>query len=337
MRHEQWAHRQRIWRCPDHPQLEYASRLAYENNVEMQHAESKLLLLSSELLTAQESVSPTIDRRCPFCHRGYEDTLEMQQHVASYLEAVARLSLPNLDEEKMSAKGNSNSANSNHTKSKAGEFDFTEKLLLSENEDADEPRSSSEAEKVAFRTKLEIVSQSCHDASNEFVINSSRNCEQLVRDWLDGVSAEWSASSQLDLTRHVVDTYSQLARFLRLISRDQDPNEHLLWAVVTFLKDVLQDSPVDQQGRRRAIGPSYGTSKLELALCRMETGLESLVAAPSDGLAVFVDRSDDVTTRETRISIDNSHGRSAIINAIFNKRCRGARCHQGPVDHWYCK
>ena len=80
----------------------------------MQHADSKLLLLSSELLTARESVSRGLDRPCPFCHRYYENKFEMQQHVASHLEAVALVSVPNLDEDKKSGKGDSNLANSNH-------------------------------------------------------------------------------------------------------------------------------------------------------------------------------------------------------------------------------
>lgn len=61
----------------------------------------------------------------------------MQQHVASHLEAVALLSVPNLDEDKKSGEGNSNSANSNRAGSKAGDFDFTEVLVFPENERPD--------------------------------------------------------------------------------------------------------------------------------------------------------------------------------------------------------
>ena len=124
--------------------------------MELQHADSKLLLLSSELLTAQESVSRALDRPCPFCHRDY-DTFEMQQHVASHLEAVALLSVPNLDEDKKSGEGNSKSANSNRAESKAGDFDFTEVLVFPENEGPDELRSPSGAERRAFKTELELL------------------------------------------------------------------------------------------------------------------------------------------------------------------------------------
>ena len=206
MHHEQWAHRQRTWRCPDHPHHEYTTRSAYEDHVKMQYVDSKLLLLSSELLTAHESVSRALDRPCPFCHPAYEDTFEMQQHVASHLEAVALLSVPNLDEDKESAKGNSNSANSNHVESKAGDFDFTKKLFFADNESSDELQSSSEAEEQAFGTKLGILCQSFHNASSEFAISSSRDCEQAVRDWLDGVPAGSNPLSNINLTGNVVDT-----------------------------------------------------------------------------------------------------------------------------------
>ena len=132
----------------------------------MQHADSRRLLLSPELLTAQESVSRALDRPCPFCHRDYEDTFEMQQHVAGHLEAMALLSIPNLDEDKESGKGNSNSANTNCAESKAGDFDFTEVLIFPENEGPDELRSSSEAKRREFKRKLGVLNQSFNKASN---------------------------------------------------------------------------------------------------------------------------------------------------------------------------
>ena len=150
--------------------------------MEIQHADSKLLLLSPELLTAQKSVSRSLDRPCPFCHRDYEDTFEMQQHVASHLEAVALLFVPNLDEDRKSAKGISNSANSNHAESRAGDFDSTEQLFFPENKASANLRSSSGAEKRAFRTKLGIIKQSFNKASSESVVARNSHCEDLVRD-----------------------------------------------------------------------------------------------------------------------------------------------------------
>ena len=80
--------------------------------------------------------------------------------VASYLEAMARLSVQNLDEEKESGEGDSISANKNRAESKAGEFDFTEVLVFPENEGPDELRSSTEAERREFNMKLGILNQS---------------------------------------------------------------------------------------------------------------------------------------------------------------------------------
>ena len=242
MRHEQWAHRQRIWRCPDHPQHEFSNRAEYEDHVNTQHAGSKHLLLSSELLTAQESVSCALDRPCPFCLRDYEDVFEMQQHVASHLEAMALLSVPILDEDKESAKENSNAANSNHAESKAGDFDSTEVLLFPENEGPGHLRSASEAERRAFRTNLGIIDQSFNEASSDSVIAKSGYREDFVREWLDIVPAGTRNTPKVDLAQNVVDTYKQLAQALREMTLEEHRNEHLLHlsrAVLTCLLDLL--------------------------------------------------------------------------------------------------
>ena len=273
MRHEQWAHRQRIWRCPDHPQHEFSKRSEYEDHVNMQHANSKHLLLSSELLTAQESVSCLLDRPCPFCLQDYEDVFEMQQHVASHLEAVALLSVPNLDEDKKSAKGNSNSANSNHAESKAGGFDSTEVLLFPENEGPGHLRSSSEAEKRAFRTKLEILNQSCGKASGESVIAESRS---LVRDWLDDVRSGTRISPKVKLKNDVLDNYKQLAQVLRQITLEDDRNEHLLHlsrAVLAFLLDLHVRASLPEP--------------IEHVLSNIEQFMQWLDQVPSDGPVSF--------------------------------------------------
>ena len=138
----------------------------------MQNSDSKLLLLSSELLTAQESVSRALGRPCPFCNRDYEDTFEIQQHAVSHLEAVALLSVLVLDEDKKSGEGIPNSDNMNRAESKAGDFDFTEVLVFPDDE----------AEKLAVKTELGILNQSFDKPSSESVRARSR-------DWLDGVHA----------------------------------------------------------------------------------------------------------------------------------------------------
>ena len=334
MRHEQWAHRQRIWRCPDHPQHEYPSRSAYENHVEMQHADSKLLLLSAELLTAQESVSRALDRPCPFCHQEYEDTFEMQQHVAGHLEAVALLSVPNLDEDEKSARGNSNSANSNHAESKAGDFDSTEQLFFPENEGLDVLRYSSEAEKRAFRTKLGIMNQSFNKDSSDSTIARSRYCEDLVRDWLDAVSTGPKTFTNV-LTDDVIDTYKQLAQVLRVISLKEDPDEqllHLSRAIVRFLPDVLKSNPdYRERGSRvefvrvllRVLGLCYGC---------MERHMRPLRQAPSNGFVIFVDRDDNKSIRRTRLNLGNSHEESSdIILRLVDNVIRLLENIEGPL------
>ena len=316
MRHEQWAHRQRIWRCPDHPQHEYSSRSAYENHVEMQHADSKLLMLSAELLIAQESVSRALDRPCPFCLREYEDIFEMQQHVAGHLEAVALLSVPNLDEDKNSAQGNSNSANSNHAESKAGDFDSTEQLFFPENEGPDDLRYSSEAEKRAFRTKLGVMNQTFNKDSSDSTIARSRYYEYLVRDWLDGVYTGPKSFSNVTLTDDVIDTYKQLAQALRVISLAEDPDEqllHLSRAIVRFLPDVLKCNP-DYWERESKFWWNWDIRSLFQVLGHiyscMEWHMRPLRQASSNGPAIFVN---NWYGRRTRLNLGNSLEESTDI------------------------
>ena len=110
----------------------------------------------------------------------------MQQHVARHLEAVALLSVPNLDEDKKPGKGDSNSAN-NHVASRDGAFDSTEVSTVPENEGPEELLSSSEAEKRALRTKLESWDQSFNKASSESVVAKSRSWEDIIGNWLEVV------------------------------------------------------------------------------------------------------------------------------------------------------
>ena len=336
MRHEQWTHRQRIWRCPNHPEHEYSSRSAYEDHVEMQHGDSKLLLLSSELLTAQESVSRALDRPCPFCHRDYEDTFEMQQHVASHLEAVALLSVPNLDEDKKSAKGNSNSANSNHAESKAGDFDYKEQLFFPENDPYD-LRSSSETENRAFRTKLGIMNQSFNKISGESMIAKSRYCEDLVRDWWGGVYGDPRPFSQVPLTDDVIDTYKQLAQVLRVISLKEDANEqllHLSQAIVSLLPHVLKSEPGEWE---------HGSGLWSMNIKRLLRILDDvyrcikwrmrpLIQASSNGLAIFVNRDDNRSTRRTRLSPRKSYEESTdIVLRLVDNVIRLLESIEGPL------
>ena len=335
VRHEQWAHRQRIWRCPDHSQHEYTTRSAYEDHVKMQHADSKLLLLSSELLRAQESVSRALDRPCPICHREYEDTFEMQQHLASHLEAVALLSVPNLDEDKKSTK-DSNSANSNHAESKAGDFDTTEQLFFPENEGPDNLwYYSSEAEKRAFRTKLGIMNQSFNKASSESIIARSRYCEDLVRYWLDGVEAGPKNFSNVLLTDDIIETYKQLAQVLRVISLKEDPDEqllHLSWAVVRFLPDVIKVYPSHLDSESEIWSVQELSRVLKLCYGCMGRHMRPLRQAPSNGLSIFVDRVGNRSFRSTRLSLGNSQQESSdIILRLVDNVIRLLENIEGPL------
>ena len=292
----------------------------------MQHADSKHLLLSSELLTAQESVSCALDRPCPFCLQDYEDVFEMQQHVASHLEAVALLSVPNLYEGKKSAKGNSNSANSNHAESKAGDFDSTEVLLFPENEGPGHLRSSSGAEKRAFRTKLAIMNQSFNEASSESVIAKSRYYADLVRDWLDGVRAGTRVTPTVDLNDNVIETYRQLAQVLRVVSIEGDANDqllHLSRAVVCFLPDLLTLNP-DYREPESAVWSNWDIQRLCQILGYiydfMKRHLGPLKQAPSHGPAIFVNRDDNRSTRKTRLNLGSSFEESTdtILRLVDN-------------------
>ena len=305
VRHEQWAHRQRIWRCPDHPQHEFSKRSEYEDHVTAQHADSKNSLLSSELLAAQESVSCALDRPCPFCLQDSEDVFEMQRHIAGHLEAVALLSIPNLDDDNKSAKGNSNSANSNHAESKAGDFDYTEALIFPENEGPAHLRPSSGAEKRAFRTKLGIMTQSFNEASSESVTANTRQYEDLVGDWLDGVRAGTRISPMLDHTNDVIDTYKQLAQALRVISIEDVPNEQLLrlsQAVLSSLPAYYRD-PRSPNPSNRDLNMLYRL--LDYNYDIIEGRLGSLSQALS---RIFVDSKENRSARKTRLkSYQNSY------------------------------
>ena len=134
----------------EHPQHEYVDLASYENHVKTCHAASMHQMLSSELLNSQESVSQVCDRPCPFCQRGYERTIELQQHLAGHLESIALLSLPNLDNVDESSEAghvNSNSANCNYAESKADDFDATEPPVFRENDHSEHILSPTETEK----------------------------------------------------------------------------------------------------------------------------------------------------------------------------------------------
>lgn len=186
--HEQWAHRQRIWRCPDHPGEEHVKRSSYEDHLRRQHTTAQHQLLSSELLTASESISRSCDRPCPFCKRDFEQPSEMQQHVAMHLESVALLSLPRPDEDDASSRGDkmaSNSANRNYAESRTGDFDEMEPLMFPENDgEAQRTLRSTEAERQSFKVKLAAEDTLFYKPDESLAEAKATYSKDIVLEWL---------------------------------------------------------------------------------------------------------------------------------------------------------
>lgn len=187
-RHEQWAHRQRIWRCPDHPGEEYVERSSYEYHLRRQHTTTQHQLLSSELLSASESISRSCDRPCPFCKRDLEQPSEMQQHVARHLESVALLSLPWPDEDDANSQGDktaSNSANRNYAESRTGDFDEMEPLMFPENDgEAQRTLRSTEAERQSFKERLAAEDTLFYKPDESLAEAKATYSKDIVLEWL---------------------------------------------------------------------------------------------------------------------------------------------------------
>ena len=186
--HEQWAHRQRIWRCPDHPGEEHVERSSYEDHLRRQHTTTQHQLLSSELLSASESISRSCDRPCPFCKRDFEQPSEMQQHVAGHLESVALLSLPRPDEDDAGSQGDkmaSNSANRNYAESRTGDFDEMEPLMFPENDgEAQRTLRSTEAERQSFKEKLAAEDTLFYKPDESLAEAKATYSKDIVVEWL---------------------------------------------------------------------------------------------------------------------------------------------------------
>ena len=197
-RHEQWAHQQRIWRCSEHSQREYAELATYEDHVRTYHAASVHQLLSSELLNSQQSVSQVCDRPCPFCQRDFERSIDLQQHIAGHLESIALLSLPNLDEMNESfevAPTNSNSANRNYAGSRASDFDTTAPLAFSENDIWEDSSVMTKADKEFFRLKLKAESDSFESMNDVDVEARQAYSIKLCGGWLSRLPDQFDEES----------------------------------------------------------------------------------------------------------------------------------------------
>ena len=229
-RHEQWTHQQRIWRCSEHPQREYAELATYEDHVRTYHAASVHQLLSSELLISQQSVSQVSDRPCPFCQRDFERSIDLQQHIAGHLESIALLSLPNLDNIYESAEvsqANSNSANRNYAESRASDFDVREPLEFSENDVLEDPSETIKTDKELFRLKLKAESVS-YESMNEVNVEARQAySSELSGRWLfrlpgdlDEESEIWSPGPRQRIT--LVASAKQIQELVDPFSRIRD-------------------------------------------------------------------------------------------------------------------
>lgn len=194
-RHEQWAHQRRVWRCSEHPQNEYVELASYEDHVKSYHTASKQQLLSDELLNYQESVSQVCDRPCPFCQREFERPIDLQQHIASHLESIALLSLPNLNninEDSEARQVNSNSANRNYAESRAGDFDPTEPLVFLENDHTGDTPTTTDISNELFGFRLDSESVS-FDSINEVSLEARQAySSDLAGEWLSHLPRELS-------------------------------------------------------------------------------------------------------------------------------------------------
>ena len=186
--HEQWAHRQRIWRCPEHPGEEHVDRSSYEDHLRRLHTATQHQLLSSELLTASESISRSCDRPCPFCKRDFEQPSEMQRHVAGHLESVALLSLPFINEDESSSqteKMASNSANRNYAESRIGDFDEMEPLKLPENDgEVQRTLHSTEEERRSLKEKLAAEDTLFYKPNESLAEAKATYSKDIVLEWL---------------------------------------------------------------------------------------------------------------------------------------------------------
>ena len=143
-------------------------------------------LLSSELLNSQESVSQVCDRPCPFCQRGFERPIDLQQHIACHLESTALLSLPNLDDNDGSSEDrqvNSNTANRKYAESRAGDFDPTEPLLFLDDHSGD-ISVATEIDKELFELKLKAESVSFESMNESNAEVRQAYSSELARGWL---------------------------------------------------------------------------------------------------------------------------------------------------------
>lgn len=90
--HENSVHR-RTWRCPEHAEITFQNRAAYEDHLKIQHPQ-EAKLQSFQIMRAGESTTSLPDRPCPFCQTEFPSSSTLQDHIAFHLERIARFALP---------------------------------------------------------------------------------------------------------------------------------------------------------------------------------------------------------------------------------------------------
>ena len=124
----------------------------------------------------------------------------MQQHVASHLETVAILSLPNLeddDKDDHNERANSNSADKNYAESRANDFDGEDLLKFTENDDTMKDTSTlTESEKRTLMMKLEAEAQRFRESSEYSSEARNEYIRRLVIQWRSVEVAEDSMTAK---------------------------------------------------------------------------------------------------------------------------------------------
>ncbi|KAJ3578104.1 hypothetical protein NPX13_g2466 [Xylaria arbuscula] len=83
----------RVWHCQNHVE-EFETQPEYIEHLKQDHEDAKPEQFSAELLSSVVGPSVKLNRFCPFCPTGINSLIEMQRHLAFYMERLALLALP---------------------------------------------------------------------------------------------------------------------------------------------------------------------------------------------------------------------------------------------------
>ncbi|KAI1170207.1 hypothetical protein F4777DRAFT_134350 [Nemania sp. FL0916] len=83
----------RVWICQEHDE-EFETQPDYTDHLKAKHPELQSDRISEVLIAIAVGSSTQVYRDCPFCPSGFNDNLEMQQHIELHLWRLALLALP---------------------------------------------------------------------------------------------------------------------------------------------------------------------------------------------------------------------------------------------------